>query len=104
VDADLAEHLHCVRVANRALCAALRRHEVKFPFAGGAKAKPWLSQVALVTHSGWEPGHSTAPRWGVVATVYFWNPGDGEYRLTEWAPTWREAIELAVGAALDSEP
>jgi hypothetical protein len=65
----------------------------------GNSAKPWQRQVGLYTRSDYEK--SNRRQWGVVATVLFYEPGAGEHRLEAWAPTWREAIELAVWAAIE---
>lgn len=91
---DSRQHGLYIDVANRALRGALKAHTPN-------RAKAWQDQVALVTHSDYEPRVAYEPRWGVIATVYFWSPEAGESRLQKWAPHWREAIELAVAAAID---
>jgi hypothetical protein len=92
---DLHQHLLYIEVANRALRAALKAHSPN-------RAKAWQTQVALVTHSDYEP-RVREPRWGVIATVMIWQPKEGSdfCAAKKWAPTWREAIELAVAETLE---
>jgi hypothetical protein len=86
---DTHRHLEMVGAANRVLRFLYRAHSPN-------RAKAWQTQIALITHSDYEPGVAYEPRWGVIATVYVHHPREAEFRKSWWAPTWREAIETAV--------
>jgi hypothetical protein len=89
--ADSTAMLTAVDAANRALLAAW-----------GAKpphgAKKWQFQAGLYVIPGYS---SPSGEWGSWAYVRSYSPSAGECTVAKaWAPTWLEAIEVALEAAL----
>ncbi len=86
---DVSAHMAALNAANRVLRGI---YHARAPDS----ARPWQYQLGLVTHSGHEPGVNHGARWGVIATVFVWDPKCGEFQQSWWGPTWREAIADAV--------
>lgn len=86
--------------ANRALLGAIGAHP-------GDARKPWQRQACLICVPEWSPD---GPRvWGYTATVMVheparprWEIDAQELRFASWAPTWRAAIEGALGKAIEA--
>ena len=87
---DTHAMLSAVGAANRVLLAAWGAH----PPHG---AKKWQFQAGLYVM----PGYGDGGEWGSWAYARSYSPDVGECAVVKvWAPTWLEAIEIALEAAL----
>jgi hypothetical protein len=88
--AESAAMLTTLDAANRALRAAWG---ARTP----CRAKGWQFQAGMYVM----PGYGPSAEWGSWAFVKSYTPHEGECTAVKvWSPTWREAIECALGAAL----
>ncbi len=91
---DRYAHAAYLELANRVLRRTIGAHP-------GDARKGWQIQAAIVTHCDYKPGSNADPcPWGFIAAAVVRHPEAGECWFKRWAPTWREAIDLALAAAV----